>query len=164
MRALLRLIEQRRRLVGDKSRISNRLTNALKQYFPDVLDWFEAKDTPLFCDFLSRWPTLKQLKAARRATLQAFFCEHHARSPSALEERLRAIKNARAWTDDLAVIEPNRLLVLVLAEQLPVTLRAIERFDAEIARVGETLPDYALFRTLPAAGVTPCSPIARRLR
>jgi hypothetical protein len=43
MRMLLRLIEPRRRLVGDKSRISNRLTDALKQYFPDVLDWFRTR-------------------------------------------------------------------------------------------------------------------------
>jgi transposase len=68
MRMLLRLVEQRRRLVGDQNRISNRLTDALKQYFPDVLAWFRDKDTLLFCDFLSRWPTLKQLKNARRAT------------------------------------------------------------------------------------------------
>jgi len=34
-----------------------------------------------------------------------------------------------------------------------VTLQAIQRFDAEIATVSETLPDYALFRALPAAGV-----------
>src|SRR5262249_39356449 len=108
MRALLRLIEQRRRLVGDKSRISNRLTDALKQYFPAVLDWFEDKDTALFCDFLSRWPTLKQLKAARRTTLQAFFHEHHVRSQACIEERLRAIRAATALTDDVAVIEPNR--------------------------------------------------------
>ena len=152
MRALLRLIEQRRRLVGDKSRISNRLTDALKQYFPAVLDWFADKDTLLFCDFLFRWPTLKQLKAARKTTLQAFFYEHHVRSQACIEERLRAIKAATALTDDVAVIEPNRLLVLALVEQLRVTLRAIERFDAEIARVSETLPDYALFRALPAAG------------
>ena len=36
MRMLLRLVEQRRRLVGEQNRISNRLTDALKQYFPDV--------------------------------------------------------------------------------------------------------------------------------
>src|SRR5437870_8196272 len=64
MRMLLRLVQQRRRLVGDQSRISNRLTDALKQYFPDVLAWFADKDTLLFCDFLTRCPTLKQLKLA----------------------------------------------------------------------------------------------------
>lgn len=152
MRALLRLVEQRRRLVGDKSRISNRLTDSLKQYFPAVLDWFEDKDTLLFCDFLSRWPTLKQLKAARRATLQAFFYEHHVRSQARIDERLRAIKSARTWTDDVAIVRPNQILVLALVDQLRVTLQAIARFDAEIAVVSASLPDYALFRELPAAG------------
>src|SRR5439155_24888778 len=37
---------------------------------------------------------------------------------------------------------------------LRVTLQAIERFDAQIATVSEDLPDYALFRALPGAGVT----------
>jgi len=44
--------------------------------------------------------------------------------------------------------------VQVQVEQLRVTLQAIERFDAEIAAVSETLPDYALFRALPGAGPT----------
>ena len=154
MRMLLRLVEQRRRLVGDKNRISNRLTDALKQYFPDVLEWFADKDTPLFCDFLSRWPTLKQLQRARRATLRSFFHEHHVRSQSRIDERIHAIKSATPLTDDLAVIRPNQLLVLALVEQLRVTLQAIERFDAEIAAVSQTLPDYALFRALPGAGAT----------
>ncbi len=154
MRMLLRLVEQRRRLVGEQSRISNRLTDALKQYFPDVLAWFPDKDTLLFCDFLSRWPTLKQLKRTRRATLQAFFHDHHVRSQSRIDERLHAIKSATPLTDDLAVILPNQLLVLALVEQLRVTLRAIESFDAEIASISQTLPDYSLFRALPGAGAT----------
>src|SRR5216683_2368580 len=154
MRMLLRLVEQRRRLVGEQSRISNRLTDALKQYFPDVLAWFPDKDTLLFCDFLSRWPTLKQLKRTRRATLQAYFHDHHVRSQSRIDERLHAIKSATPLTDDLAVILPNQLLVLALVEQLRVTLRAIESFDAEIASISQTLPDYSLFRALPGAGAT----------
>ena len=153
MRMLLRLVEQRRRLVDDKNRVSNRVTDALKQYFPDVLSWLADKDTLLFCDFLTRWPTLKQLKCARKSTLQSFFHDHHVRSPKLIEERLRAIKRARPWTDNVAVIRPNQLLVLALVEQLRVTLQAIERFDAEIATVSQTLPDYALFHALPGAGV-----------
>jgi hypothetical protein len=149
MRMLLRLVEQRRRLVGDQNRISSRLADALKQYFPDVLAWFPDKNTLLFCDFLTRWPTLKQLKRARRATLQSFLHGHHVRSQSRIDERLHAIKSATPLTDDLAVIRPNQLLVLALVEQLRVTLQAIERFEAEIATVSQTLPDYALFRALP---------------
>lgn len=39
-RTLQYLVEHRRRLVGDRSRSSNRLTSLLKGYFPQVLDWF----------------------------------------------------------------------------------------------------------------------------
>ena len=49
-------------------------------------------------------------------------------------------KSAFPLTDDPAVITPNQLLVLALVEQLRVTLQAIERFDAEIATVSESLP------------------------
>ncbi len=40
MRALAQLVEHRRRLVGDKVRLTNRLTSALKNYFPQVLQWW----------------------------------------------------------------------------------------------------------------------------
>ena len=54
MRALELLNEHRRRLVDDQTRITNRLTDALKQYFPQPLQWFNDKATDLFCDFLQR--------------------------------------------------------------------------------------------------------------
>ena len=152
MRTLQSLVEQRRRVVDDSKRITNRLTSALKQYYPQVVEWFDAKDTVLFCDFLSRWPTLKQVKHARRATLQAFFREHNARSAKLVEERLAAIKSATSLTEDIAVITPHRLLAQALVDQLRVTLQAIERFDTEISAISRTLPDYPLFRDLPGAG------------
>jgi transposase len=152
MRTLESLVEQRRRVVDDSKRITNRLTSALKQYYPQVVQWFDAKDTVLFCDFLSRWPTLKQVKHARRATLEAFFREHHARSAKLVKERLAAIKSATPLTEDVAVITPHQLLAQALVGQLRVTLQAIERFDAEISTISRTLPDYPLFRDLPGAG------------
>ena len=51
MRSLLSLVEQRRELVGDKTRFTNRLCDTLKQYYPQALEWFEERDTVLFCDF-----------------------------------------------------------------------------------------------------------------
>ena len=58
-RTLQFLVEHRRKLVNDKTRLTNRLTSVLKGYFPHVLRWFAALDTPLVCDFLKRWPTLE---------------------------------------------------------------------------------------------------------
>ena len=152
MRMLLYLVEQRRRLVADKTRFTNRLGHALKQYFPQALDWFDQTDTPLFCDFLTRWPTLTQVKRARKASLEAFFQAHNVRFAKLVEERISAIKTATALTEDLAVVTAYQLQALVLVDQLRVTLQAIARFDAQIATIAPTLPDYALFRALPGAG------------
>src|SRR5215468_7146627 len=113
-RALAQLVEHRRRVVGDKVRITNRLTSALKNYFPQVLQWFQDKDTPLFCDFLHRWPTLKAVQLARRSTLETFFRAHHVRYAEVIAQRIAAIKSATPLTTDDGVIAPNALLVQAL--------------------------------------------------
>jgi transposase len=152
MRTLLYLNEQRRHLVGDMTRFTNRLVSTLKQYYPQALDWFADRDTMLFCDFLARWPTLTQVKRARQASLKAFFQEHHVRYPKLIEERICAIKAANPLTRDAAVITAHQLQAQALVEQLRATLQAIARFDAKIASVAPTHPDYVIFSTLPGAG------------
>src|SRR5919199_3549481 len=87
MRALSQLVEHRRRLVADRVRITNRLTSALKTYFPQVLQWLPNKETQLFCDFLSQWPTLKAAQLARRSTLERFFRQHHVHGEPRINER-----------------------------------------------------------------------------
>jgi transposase len=96
MRALSQLVEHRRRLVADRVRITNRLTSALKTYFPQVLQWLPKKETQLFCDFLSQWPTLKAAQLARRSTLERFFRQHHVHGEQRINERLEAMKSATA--------------------------------------------------------------------
>ena len=78
---LATLVEQRRGLVNDRVRITNRLRNTLKQYYPQVLEWFDHINTPLFCDFITRWPTLEHVKRARKSTLDRFFHQHGMRRP-----------------------------------------------------------------------------------
>src|SRR6266581_5966471 len=152
MRALEQLVEHRRRVVGDKVRITNRLTSTLKNYFPQVLQWFQDKDTHLFCDFLSRWPTLKAAQLARRSTLETFFRDHHVRVGDVLAQRIQAITSATPLTTDEGVIAPNALLVQALVAQLRVTLQAIADFDTAIAQRAQSHPDFPLFQALPSAG------------
>jgi transposase len=146
------LVEQRRLLVDDRKRLVNRLGNTLKQYYPQVLAWFERHDTQIFIDFLRRWPTLTQAKRARKATLEAFLRAHNVRSAKLMAERVQAIRVAMPLTDDPAVITTHQLLAEALIEQLQVMLQAIDRFDAQIASLAPTLPDYALFHALPGSG------------
>ena len=49
MRALAKLVEDRRTLVDDCTGITNRITNALKNFYPQILDLFDDKNTDVFC-------------------------------------------------------------------------------------------------------------------
>lgn len=152
MRTLMTLVEQRRRLMNDRVRITNRLRNALKQYYPQVLDWFDRIDTPLFGAFIRQWPSLGQAKRARRATLAKFFHKHKLYRKPVQERRIQAIKSALPLTSDMAVIVPYRLQTLALVNQLEVTLQSIALYDDEIAALASRHPDYSLFSCLPGAG------------
>jgi transposase len=157
MRALTPRVEARRRLVGDQVRCTNRLTSALKNSFPQVLQWFPEKETALFGDVLSRWPTLKAAPLARRSTLEGVFRAHHVRSVDVIETRLQAIKSAMALTTDDGVIRPHVLLGQALVAQLRVTLQAMADFDTAMAQRAQDHPAFPLCDAWPGAGAV-CAP------
>jgi transposase len=152
MRSLRHLVEARRTLVQDRVRITNRITAALKAYFPQVLDWFRDKEAAVFADFVERWPTLELVQRARTETLATFFRSHNVRYQTAIDRRIAAIRQELPLTTDPAAIQPNLLLVNVLLPQLRAACAAIDRLDDEIGKLAPELPDYALFRALPGAG------------
>jgi len=51
---LLRLVEFRRKMVGKRVRLTNELTQLLKEYFPAALDSIGNLDTIMACDFSSK--------------------------------------------------------------------------------------------------------------
>ena len=151
-RSLRLLVEHRRRLVGDRTRLSNRLTSLLKCYFPQVLEWFPDLRTTLVCDFLLRWPELSALKRVRRETLLKFFRAHHSVRRETLEQRLAAIKAAVPLTTDEAVVRSSAAMAQALCAQMKVTLSAVREFDRQIAEVCSVHQDFDLFNSLPGAG------------
>ena len=151
-RTLRYLVEHRRRLVGDRTRFSNRMTSLLKCYFPQVLAWFPELTTVLVCDFLLRWPALERLQGVKRSTLLNFFRAHHSVRTDTLEKRLTAIKESVPLTTDRAIIDSSVLMITALAAQLKTTIAAVKQFDQEIARLCAVHPDFPLFQSLPGAG------------
>lgn len=154
IRQLAFLVEHRRRLVEDKKRIGNRIVATLKQYYPQLLDWFSHRDTQLFTDFVIRWPSLKKLKRARESTIRKFFTDRGGNAVSLLEKRITLINEAVPLTEDDAVVSSHELLVVTLANQLKTTLSGIKSFDIVIADIFNQMPDAELFKTLPGTG--PC--------
>ena len=151
-RTLRYLVEHRRRLVGDRTRFSNRMTSLLKCYFPQVLAWFPELTTVLVCDFLLRWPALERMQGVKRTTLLNFFRAHHSVRSDTLEKRLTAIKESVPLTTDRAIIDSSVLMITALAAQLKTTIAAVKQFDQEIAGLCAVHPDFPLFQSLPGAG------------
>ena len=151
-RSLQHLVEHRRKLIGERTRLSNRLTALLKGYFPQVLEWFPDLRTVLVCDFLTRWPTLEAVKRAHRKTLEKFFRTHNSNRKEAVERRIKSIKESLPLVTDQAVIKSSALLAGAYATQMKVMIEAIKEFDREIEQLCASHQDYHLFESLPGSG------------
>jgi transposase len=151
-RLLQMLVEQRRRLVNEKTRHSNRLTAWLKMYFPQALDWIDDIDSSLGLDFLERWPTLEQLQRTKPNTLHRFFVDHHSRSQERIRARIQAIYPAVPATTDPAMLTAGPAIAAGLVEQLKVVQAAITALDQGIEAAVATHPEAPLFAGLPGAG------------
>src|SRR5215472_13280648 len=72
MRLLQNLVENRRKLVDERTALSNRLTDLLKLYFPQILGWFFDVTSVVVGDLLEQWPSLQDLQQAKPAKLEKF--------------------------------------------------------------------------------------------
>lgn len=147
-------MEWRRKFVDDGVRLTNRITDVLKGYYPQVLDWFRDKNTLVFCDFLMQWSTLEAAQQAEPNTLNQFFVAHHCRYKKTNATRIEKIKAATPLTQDRGIIEPSQMIVKALALQLRTLLLSIEQFNQTIEKLFESMEDAALFAALPGAGST----------
>jgi len=152
IRMLAQLLEYRRKLVQDRVDLSNSITTYLKNYYPQVLDWFKEKDTIIFCNFVAKWSTLDAIRKARKQTIFNFFNQHNSRYPAVNEKRYSDIKAAQALTNDPGVIEPNRIMVEVQIAQFKLLIESIDRMDCETRKLYKKLEDRSIFDSFPGAG------------
>ena len=151
-RELCLLVEYRRRLVDEKTRLTNRLQALLKQYFPQSLDWAGELDSLLAIDFLTQWPQLEAIQKASPEEVRKFYREHHCRLGEKLPKRLAEISAAQPLTSDKAVITASITMVQALLEPLRGLSAGIEAFDQQIKACYEQHPDKHIFNSLPGAG------------
>lgn len=151
-RTLQYLVEHRRKLVNDRTRIQNRMRALLKLYFPQILEWFSDLTTVIVCDLLLRWSSLEELKRVKRTTLEKFLYEHHSVRQETNARRMAEIKEATPLTTDRAVINSSVLMIRALAAQMKTTIAAVEEFDREIEVLCQSHQDFFIFDSLPGAG------------
>lgn len=152
MRELHKLVEWRRKFVDDGVRLTNRITDVLKGYYPQVLEWFRDKNTLVFCDFLTQYSTLEAAQQAEPEILNQFFISHRYRYTKTNSRRIEKIKAATPLTNDRDIIEPLQMIVKALALQLRTLLFSIEQLNHKIEQLFAQMPDADLFAALPGAG------------
>ncbi len=152
-RKLAGLVEKRRDLIDERTRMVNQLHATLKTYYPMAETLLDGQmNTPMAADFLVRWPDLESLQKAKPELVRSFFYKHNSRSAKKTEERLAALGKAKALTTDPAIIVPARHWVLALAGMLRPLHQALGRLDQEIEQAMDAHPDAPIFRSFPAAG------------
>lgn len=152
MRTLMFLVEHRRKLVDDKQRIINQIINVLKQYYPEVLEMFDHRDSQAFCAFILRWPTCQHAKRVRISTFRKFFHDHEVYKQTSIERRISIIQDAIPLTDDEAVIGTHSPLATIYAKRISEAMANIHHYDKLISDVMSALPDADIFEGLPGAG------------
>lgn len=152
------LSKKRRQLVEARSGVSNRLTQLLKDYYPQALSLTgRSFHTRVACDFLQKWPTLQSAKRARPHTVRKFYISHSSSRPKLNETRLEIIAQAVPLTNDPATLETYAELTQAYAQQLTTLNTGIKRFEDLISETLSEHPDTHIFRSLPSAGDIFCA-------
>jgi transposase len=152
MRLLQFQVENRRKLVDERTALSNRLTDLLKMYFPQMVVWFEEVSSALVGALLEKWPTLPDLQKAKPKMLEKFFQQHNCRDHEKTQQRIELIRTAIPATHDEAVIVSARGLALVCVRQIAVLREAIVELEKEIDELARKQADWEIFDSLPGAG------------
>lgn len=151
-RTITLLVEHRRELVDTQTGLSNRLSDLLKLYFPQALDWAGDLATVQACDFLQRWPTLAKVRQATATKLRQFYSGHGCRKAALIEQRLLQIEAAQPLTTDGAVITASVAMVQATIAQLRPLMVCIKQMDKQIAELFAQHDDHELFSSFPGAG------------
>ena len=151
-RLIQNLVEERRKLVDEKTAQSNRLEAHLKIYFPQIPQWFGDVDSPLVCALLERWSALEALQKARPDALRSFFRKHQCRKEELIESRIKAIGEAMPALKDRAVVEAKVAVVKVSVQLIQDLHEGIEGLNRQIQEAAEAHPDFFIFDSLPGAG------------
>lgn len=151
-RLVQHLVEARRKLVNEKTRQVQRLTDKLKLYFPQLLGWFEKVDSPLVGALLRRWPTLEELQKARPATLRSFLNQHNCRRQQLIDARLKEIPQAVPALQDAAVVQAAVGMTQILVELIATLRQGIDELEKQIEQAVRAHPDFPIFASFPGAG------------
>ena len=152
IRSIRLLVEDRRELVDQLTRLTNQLTSCLKNYYPQALGWAGELTSRQACDFLTNWPALDKLQAAKPGRLRKFYMGYGRPSVERINQRLEDIKRAVPLTRDTVVVGTGSLKAESLVTQIRSLPDMIKKYDKQIKQLFDRHPDHLVFDSFPGAG------------
>ena len=140
----LNFIEQRTALV-------NQLQSALKQYYPQALDFIDNWARPTAWDFVIKYPQPEKLKRATKKGLIGFLKKHRIGISLKWQERIDHRNDGR-WSFDPATSAAKEFLTVSIAKQLIRLEATLKSYRKRIEKLFNDHPDAAIFLSLPGCG------------
>ena len=151
VRTLKTLLHDRESFVRDQTRLTNRLTACLRQYYPEALDYFEDVAGKTALDFVAAFPDFAAASQLSRREVKRFLVEHHCHHELRLE-RILTVLGSSPTPVPAVVVRTKRQQALAIIQQLRTVQVAVAEYDAEIERLGEDNEEVKRFRGLPGGG------------
>jgi transposase len=152
-RKLRALVETRRQLVDQRTAHMQQLSATLKDYFPQVIDWFNGVTPNVLWAILRLWPTLAALQGAPTENLTRLMKAHRLHRVAQRVEHLTAkMLSAVHLIEDPVIVETGAMKAKALAVILDALDAQIVQFDTAIEQAWSTHPDAEIFNSLPGAG------------
>lgn len=145
------LTRDRDKLVGDRTRLSNRLTSILKAYYPAALELFSEVAQPITLSFLSKYPTYQDVKQISYAEFRRFLSENRYPHPRRAKGMYEKLQQPHLECEDMLTRTKSRLM-LATVWQLQFLMDEIKSYEKEIKKLLESHPDASIFLSLPGAG------------
>ena len=150
IRELRILLEDRDRLVRQKVRLCNQLTNALKDYFPQALDAFGSIDNKCALKFLTRIDTHGQVKALSSQKIDQLLDECGCYQTKSRKKFTDAMKQRTSWIPQ-EIVRAKTVLKNSLVRYIILTIDDIKRYDKLIKELMSQIPHGDIFKSLPGA-------------
>ena len=151
VRALKTLLRDRESFVRDSTRLTNRLTASLRQYYPEALGFFEDVAGKTALDFISAFPDFAAASRLSRREVKRFLVEHHCYRETQLE-RILAVLGSSPTPVPAVVIRTKRQQALAIIQQLRMVQATVAGYNAEIERLGAENDEVKRFRSMPGGG------------
>ncbi|MGO9202299.1 MAG: IS110 family transposase [Limisphaerales bacterium] len=152
-RLLSRLVEDRRKVVDQRTGHVQALGASLKEYYPQAIEALSGNlASRMAADFLAKWPTFEDFQQAKPQTIRKFYYGHNIRSSQVIQKVMDLAARGKPLTTDAAILESGRRLSQVHAQILQTLDPLIADYDQRIKTLFTQHDEAQLFTNLPGAG------------